>query len=230
MRTLAISPWGNGTWGNTQCKPFNVLFKNSLNPFVFNTPHDLEALGAADGLLLWGGEDIHPSLYGATKHPKSEAREAAPSVRDKLEWMLIQEAVKRELPIIGVCRGAQMLCAAAGGSLYQHVSDHGSGHLVTTYDGKQLHASASHHQMMNLEGTEHEILAWAGRAALVEGELGGMNLEPDLPEGFKEPEVVYFPEIKAMAIQPHPEWEAAKEESPFNDWLLAELKEKLCLT
>lgn len=229
MRNLAISPWGNGVWGNLQCQPFNALFKSTHNPFVFNTAADLTALGMADALLLWGGEDIHPSLYGAAKHPKSEARELAPSARDKLEWMLIREAVEKKIPIIGVCRGAQMMCAAAGGRLFQHVSDHQGGHNVTTYDGKVFYASASHHQMMDLDGTEYELLAWANRAAVIEGEVGGVNLEPDLWAGFLEPEVVFFPEIKGIAIQPHPEWEATKAESPFNDWLLGVMKERLCL-
>lgn len=72
------------------------------------------------GLLLLGGSDIDPQLYGATKHERTEF---GPPERDRLEAQLIIDFVAQQLPIFGVCRGAQMVNVALGGSLIQHLPD-----------------------------------------------------------------------------------------------------------
>jgi putative glutamine amidotransferase len=74
------------------------------------------ALDGIDGLLLTGGEDIHPSWYGADPSPLS----SPPSQeRDLFELALFAVARQRELPILGICRGIQLINVALGGSLFQ---------------------------------------------------------------------------------------------------------------
>ena len=74
------------------------------------------ALDGADGLLLTGGEDIHPAWYGADPSPHlyPPSRE-----RDLFELALFASARQRELPILGICRGIQLVNVALGGTLFQ---------------------------------------------------------------------------------------------------------------
>jgi putative glutamine amidotransferase len=69
-----------------------------------------------DGLLLPGGEDVAPARYGEQPHPKLGA---VHEERDELELRLATRALEDGLPILGICRGIQVLAVAAGGTLYQ---------------------------------------------------------------------------------------------------------------
>lgn len=178
--------------------PFNVLAEEVQTVAL---PEQMTELDSA--LVVWGGADIHPSYYGHERHPTTYT---GGGPRDKLEWTLMNEAKDRGIPIIGVCRGAQMLCALAGGWLIQDCEDHaGRGHFVHTYDGAQFHANSLHHQMMaGLENTEHQLVAWReGRKGQPYGYKDGQVYDP--PADFKEPEFVYFPKVRGYAIQWHPE-------------------------
>ncbi len=75
-------------------------------------------LDYADGILLTGGSDIDPKFYNQAKHEKTEIKE---SRRDDFEIKLVKQAIAQKIPILGICRGAQVLAVANGGELYQHV-------------------------------------------------------------------------------------------------------------
>jgi putative glutamine amidotransferase len=77
-------------------------------------------LEGIDALLLAGGSDIDPAAYGAEPNP--ETRGARPD-RDEFELALTRRALERELPVLGVCRGMQLLNVACGGTLIQHLPD-----------------------------------------------------------------------------------------------------------
>jgi putative glutamine amidotransferase len=83
------------------------------------TPNDSlpAALDACDGLLLTGGVDVEPARYGESRHPTVETDE----VRDAYELALAREALERNLPVLAICRGAQVLNVAAGGTLMQDI-------------------------------------------------------------------------------------------------------------
>lgn len=205
-----ISPFGrsSGAFGPLPFDGINHKVDALANGGVFG----------GDVFILWGGRDISPRFYGQKPHPKNQAgNDVHLTERDRLEWYLCHEARKNLMPIIGVCRGAQLLCAFAGGSLFQDVTDHNTAHKITTHTGETFVAAADHHQMMDLRGTKYRMLAWADekRSSFYDTDEpdGGTNL----PVEGKEPEVVYFPEINALAIQPHPEWE--RENTPFLLWL-----------
>jgi GMP synthase-like glutamine amidotransferase len=210
---LAVSPFGH----TGPIAPFNKLFKDQFNPCLNNS------LKGADALILWGGTDIHPSFYKEQSHIQNETKHTYEvSSRDLIEWHLMREAKQYGIPIIGVCRGAQFLSVFAGGSIIQHVTGHLSGHEVKTYDGKSVYAAANHHQMMHIDETEYELLAWSSSlSTLYQGEFN-KTVKRILDV---DPEVVYFPEIKGFAIQPHPEWGPAGTE--FNNWVLKELESYL---
>jgi putative glutamine amidotransferase len=79
-----------------------------------------ETLDALDGLLLSGGSDLDPSLYGADAH--AETRHVRPE-RDRAELALLRGALSRDLPVLAVCRGSQVLNVARGGDLVQHLPE-----------------------------------------------------------------------------------------------------------
>jgi putative glutamine amidotransferase len=89
-----------------------------LIPSLADLPDASAIAGWMDGLLLAGGSDLDPSLYGEAPVPESSASDPE---RDRLELALVRLALDQDLPIFGVCRGLQVLNVARGGSLYQHV-------------------------------------------------------------------------------------------------------------
>jgi putative glutamine amidotransferase len=77
-------------------------------------------LDGLDGLIVTGGRDVDPARYGQAPHPQTDR----PGIgRDDWEIALLEGAVARELPFLGICRGAQVLNVALGGTLHQHLPD-----------------------------------------------------------------------------------------------------------
>jgi gamma-glutamyl-gamma-aminobutyrate hydrolase PuuD len=73
-----------------------------------------------DGLMLTGGVDVDPALSGAERHPKTQEPDP---VRDDFEIALLHAALARELPVLAICRGIQVLNVVRGGTLIQHLPD-----------------------------------------------------------------------------------------------------------
>lgn len=212
--TLAYSPFGDR--GNSTY-PFNQIYPECFNPLVTGS------LEGADALLLWGGEDINPAFYKQDYHLRTErtGHTGTPSLRDMVEWQLMHEAKAKEIPIIGVCRGAQFLCVFAGGSLIQDCKGHFSGHVVVTPDGLSMHAAANHHQVMNPEPGTYNVLAWAEKFGTDHQIEYGKKPTGVLFEKQIDPEVLWFPKVRGLAIQPHPEW--MPENSQFVKWVLEQV-------
>jgi gamma-glutamyl-gamma-aminobutyrate hydrolase PuuD len=78
-----------------------------------------ETLAAIDGLILSGGADIDPSLYGAGNHDTTITQPE----RDSAEFALLEAALAREMPVLGICRGMQVLNVLHGGGLHQHLPE-----------------------------------------------------------------------------------------------------------
>jgi putative glutamine amidotransferase len=80
---------------------------------------DADVLSRLDGLVFAGGPDLEPSLYGAEPGPHT----VADPDRDGGEMLLLRGALELDLPVLGVCRGMQLLAVAAGGRLHQHLPE-----------------------------------------------------------------------------------------------------------
>jgi putative glutamine amidotransferase len=119
-----------------------------------------ELLDMLDGLILAGGSDIDPASYGAKPHP--ETRGTRPE-RDRFELALGTRALERDMPVLGICRGMEMLNVIQGGTLDQHLglelhrhtpgafADHGvrlePGSLAARVVGEELtEVKSAHHQ------------------------------------------------------------------------------------
>ena len=211
MKTLGYSHYECPSNG---IGPFDLVFDQGLN-----LKHQ-DNLKGVDAIVLWGGDDISPSLYN--EEPLANSGPAQPSLRDLFEWHLLREALQEDIPVIGVCRGAQLVCAFAGGLLIQHINGHQSQHKMSTYDQGEIKTSSSHHQMMFPYNVQHELLAWS------EEPLSSLYLPYDKQyctdmknRMHKEPEVVYFSHTNTLAIQGHPEWLPAEHE--FNTWVMKQV-------
>jgi putative glutamine amidotransferase len=79
-----------------------------------------ETLDSVDGLIFSGGSDLDPGLYGQDAHPETKDVVRA---RDDAELALLRAALERDLPVLAICRGSQVLNVALGGDLVQHLPD-----------------------------------------------------------------------------------------------------------
>lgn len=154
----------------------------------------------ADIVLFTGGEDVTPELYGKKRHRTTSNNR----MRDAEEVMEFRRAEEMGKAMLGICRGSQFLCAMAGGELVQHQS-HPPYHDITTDDGRKITVTSSHHQrqyIQKLSPDKVKLIAWAEHLSpFAEGEHEGDKLDEE-----KEVEIAYYPEIKALGIQSHPEW------------------------
>jgi anthranilate/para-aminobenzoate synthase component II len=180
------------------------------SPFddVFDLKQDVSKHGfdGVDAVVFWGGTDIHPSLFKHSTSARSQAGEQ-PSHRDMFEWAAMKYCKANRIPMIGVCRGAQMLCAAAGGWLIQHMHGHNCGqHPMITSDGVVMNTTSAHHQLMYPYDVNHVVLA-TSTERLSNLYLDGTDSDVDM-KGKPEIEVCWFPDIRGLAIQGHPEWVA----------------------
>src|SRR6185437_4954577 len=89
------------------------------DPHLVEQPGELVAM--LDGLLLAGGADIDPGTYGQSPHPHTQ--ETVPE-RDAFEIALTRGAIERDVPVLGICRGMQLINVALGGTLTQHLPEH----------------------------------------------------------------------------------------------------------
>jgi putative glutamine amidotransferase len=147
-----------------------------------------DVLDVLDGLILSGGNDIDPATYGAEPHPETNG--TVPE-RDRTELALTRRAVERDIPVLGICRGMQLLNIAFGGTLKQHVPDEvghedhrrvpgsfdGSDHdvrlkpgsLAALAAGEEVHATKSHHhQAVDVVGEGLEVTGHSALDSLVE--------------------------------------------------------------
>lgn len=162
------------------------------------TPEELQP---NDILIIHGGGDISPSLYNKKASKKNGATEQL-SRRDSQEWALLQAALAKKIPIIGICRGGQMLCAAMGGFLYQHIEGHArNGHEVVTDDHQVFRTNSLHHQMMVPNKNSNYVL----KAKMKHATCFGAWDEDTVVSPEVETEYLYYPDVKGHAIQWHPE-------------------------
>jgi putative glutamine amidotransferase len=179
-----------------------------------------ELLSRLDGLILAGGADIDPSSYGAERDPHT--LDTAPE-RDRFEIALARAAIERDLPLLGICRGMQLINVACGGTLIQHLPDrfgHGEhrrvvgsfegsdhevklveGSLAQAAAGQPVHTTKSHH---------HQGVDCLGAGLLVSGTSA---FEDELAEAIELPGRRFV-----LGVQWHPE---ADPESPVVAALLA---------
>jgi putative glutamine amidotransferase len=146
-----------------------------------------DTIAYVDGIVLTGGGDVNPKRYGAKPHPQNYGTS---DQRDKMEFTAVQMARKRRIPMMGICRGHQILNVAHGGSLIQHLEDltqvhkhEGTTHWVKlrkrsrvarAIGAIQLEGTSLHHQAVDRLGDGLVPVGWSpdGTVEMIESAPG----------------------------------------------------------
>jgi len=173
---------------------YTMLFGKLLDMEVVN------ALDDAELVCFTGGEDVSPHLYGDYHHDKTWNNPQ----RDEREAAIYSFCRDRDIPMVGICRGAQFLNVMSGGRMYQHVTGHGQPHyLIDQFTGDSVFVSSTHHQMM--KPSDNGIIVALGDGVRGKREwYDGTEYRHDVSD--KGIEVVYYPHTKCLCFQPHPEF------------------------
>jgi putative glutamine amidotransferase len=177
-----------------------------LAPDEHATEDPEQLLDLVDGLMLAGGADIDPASYG--ERPHLETVDTVPE-RDAFEISLTRAAIERDMPVLGICRGMQLINVARGGTLLQHLpelyghhehrrvlgsfdgADHDvvltAGSLAASAAGEVAHATKSHH---------HQGVDCLGEGLVV----SGLSTLDELPEAIELPDRRFV-----LGVQWHPE-------------------------
>lgn len=167
-----------------------------LKAYGFEVVQDMKE---ADFVVFTGGADISPSLYGEEHHPSVYCSEE----RDAAEIAGYKQAVELNLPMLGICRGAQLLNVLVGGSLYQDVNRHHHDHDITTDEGEVFPTTSVHHQMMR-PTKEAIIKAWAQNHATYRVYMkDGQSVDDGAGS---DPEIIIYPKQRLLLVQGHPEF------------------------
>jgi putative glutamine amidotransferase len=157
-------------------------------------------LRVLDGLLLSGGPDVEPRRYGAEPGPRTESRPE----RDAGEFLLAETALAMDLPVLGVCRGMQVLTVAAGGTLHQHLPDvlgHERHRPAPGVYGEQTARLESGSLIAKLIGHDSGIHCYHHQGVADPGKLRVTGWAEDgLPEAVEDPDRRFV-----LGVQWHPE-------------------------
>jgi putative glutamine amidotransferase len=169
---------------------------------VADDPEQL--LDLLDGLILAGGSDVDPASYGAEPHPETRGTNAE---RDRFELALARAALERDMPVLGICRGMQMLNVACGGTLVQHIADlqthrHTPGEFCdheVALDPESLAARAAGSERVAVKSHHHQGVDRVGTGL----DVTGRNPGDDLVEAIEHPDRQF-----ALGVLWHPEEDA----------------------
>lgn len=156
--------------GDTDAAPYVDALRHAGIDTVFAS-----SLDGVLGLVLMGGTDVNPARYGEQRHPETEDPD---DERDGREATLIREALDRDLPILAICRGMQILNVQHGGTLLQHletVERHRkepknkslSAHSIEILPGKELARIAGSELRREVNSRHHQSIARVGEGLVV---------------------------------------------------------------
>lgn len=199
------------------------IIKAGGRPVTFATTnkHAIKAIehDEIDGLLLTGGGDINPAVY---KQPRHKNVYGINDDRDLVDLLALTAALERDIPVMGICRGHQMLNVAFGGTLHQHIGDiktsyvdHGGGaeHLVKAAQGSRLDQAfeglprrvvSIHHQAVARVADGFVATGWANDGIVeaiesVEGWMLGVQFHPEMAHQWRAQQRIFDSFIDAAA-------------------------------
>jgi putative glutamine amidotransferase len=190
--TTYVSPASWGVWHDAPAellpRRYSELVRSGGGLAVMLPPDDHpdtadEVVARLDGVVIAGGPDVAPARYGAGADPHTQTPDADSLTRDAWELALIRAAATQRVPLLGICRGMQLLNVALGGTLTQHLPDLLGGsrehspvpgrygrHIVAAVEGtrtaailgtEKLDVPTYHHQSVERLGQGLRVSAYA---------------------------------------------------------------------
>jgi len=208
-RPLIRAETGKPIYANNRAYVHAVESAGGL-PVLIPMIKDLNILTALlsrlDGILLSGGIDVHPSHYGEEVHPLTQEFDIE---LDEFEITLASWAIQQDIPVLGVCRGMQLINLVLGGTLYQDIDNqypdsiaHSQRHLPITH--------LAHHIIVEPGSRMEKILGpgavWVNshHHQAIKDPGKGVRITGRAPDGV--PELLEVPDCRfVMAVQSHPE-------------------------
>ena len=183
-------------FGVSTPEPKREPYRSALIAVGIEPLEDPASLDGVDGLCLAGGADVDPALYGAARLPVTEPPDLD---RDRIESALLRDALRRDLPVLAICRGLQLLNAVLGGTLEQHIEGHNhrklrDAHAIRIAPGSRLE---------RILGTRDYVVNSRHHQAAAKV-APGLLLAATAPDGVVEALEVSGKRF-ALAVQWHPE-------------------------
>lgn len=158
----------------------------------------------ADLVVFTGGADISPTMYGEPTHGTTKAS----PYRDDEDRSNYIKATSLGIPLLGICRGAQFICAMSGGSLYQDVDDHCHGdHGITNLETGEVIVTNSVHHQGCIPGPD-AITHWLATHKCKATRWDSVVKKFVTVEIAELAEIFTVPRIKAVCVQGHPEFDS----------------------
>ncbi len=170
------------------------------------------AIGILDGLVITGGADIGPACYGA--EPETDEFPPEPE-RDRFELELLAAAADRNLPVLGICRGHQMINVWAGGTLHQDVPPHARFDIDPATEVHEVRFEAGsvacelYGDSRVVNSLHHQTLDRLGRGVIATGHADDGTVEALEVDG-----------LRWLGVQWHPEMMHSRSDEPALRWLI----------
>ena len=184
-------------------------------PVLIPRDSNAEVVSKLDGVVLSGGADVDPAIHSPEEDPSLSKFEPG---RDSHEFEILNKAIEKDVPVLGICRGIQVINVHAGGTLFQDIPDHANinkpyddrhhkvrfkaGSILSDIYGSEIEVNSLHHQAINKIAEGIEVVGWSS---------GGEATEEVI-------EAIEVDNSQILAVQWHPELLPGAD--PIFSWLI----------
>lgn len=189
-----------------------------MEMFARSRCHRSKTIKDADLVVFTGGADVSPELYGEEPHATTRPFRS----RDEIDIKAFLECIELGVPMLGICRGAQLGHVGHGGVLYQDVDNHNGAHSIWDVNRKKTidRTSSSHHQMCRIVDNGMELIATA-----TESKERWLSKSQKETGKNADVEAFFYKDTCFIGLQGHPEYSGYPE---YTKWSLELINELVC--
>ncbi len=199
MKQVLLACGSPAHWREGESQPYEEALRAAGIEPILLSPGDAIP-GGASGLLLMGGSDVNPARYGEARQAGTDEPD---DTRDELECALIADAISRDLPVLAICRGLQILNVQQGGTLVQHLDSTARhrtsatpAHSIEIVPGTRLSAIAADSPTWDVNSRHHQAIV-----RLADGlRVSARDVENGVIEAVERPDKHFI-----LGVQWHPE-------------------------